>query len=129
MKTLFSNHVFQGDFAPRKLSQASAFNVVTDVLNDFGVSESDIAALIDKMPSGSVAEYRARLKECKEKGITSGEGMACLYRLYQDIKSKDNETKIVPPAPAPKPASFPIVPVAIGAAVLAAVGIYFAVKG
>lgn len=129
MKSIFSNHVFKTEFAPRRLSQASVFNVFTDIMSEFGVTEADVSALIDKMPSGSVEEYRTRLKECREKGLTSGEGMACLYRLYQDVKDKEKSTQIAPTAPPPKQSEFPIVPVAIGVAVLAGVGIYFAVKG
>jgi hypothetical protein len=124
--------VFQTDFAPRRLSQATAFSVATDILEKIGVSEERIAELIDKAPSAALAEeYRERLKECRDKGVTTVEGASCLYKLFQDIKAGENGAAAAPPSTVsvPKqPTPFPIVPVAIGAVVLAGIGLYFALK-
>lgn len=122
MKTLFSNQIFGANFAPRRLS--SAFS---DLLQQFGISEADIEELITKLPSESVGSYRTRLDECKAKGVASGEGVACLYRLYQDLKAGSKAPVPVPTVPQTTTA-FPVVPVVIGAVILAGVGIYFAVK-
>lgn len=132
MKSLFQRQMFQVDFAPRRLSQATAFSVVTDFLEKIGISEEQIDELIGKAPSAALAEeYRERLQECRDKGITTGEGAACLYRLYQDITAGDGGAAAQPPpaVSVPKqPTPFPIVPVAIGAVVLAGIGLYFALK-
>jgi hypothetical protein len=124
MKTLFSNQIFGANFAPRKM--ASTFG---DLLNEFGISESDIEDLIGKLPTEAVGSYRARFEECKAKGVTSGEGVACLYSLYKDLKSGSSTTPSVPAPTTPKTTTaFPVVPVVIVAVILAGVGIYFAVK-
>jgi hypothetical protein len=121
--------MFQSDFAPRRLSQATAFNVVTDIFGKIGISEEQINELIGKVPSALAEGYRQRLQECRDKGITTGEGAACLYRLYQDIKSGESRTTTPAPTYVPQqPAAFPVVPVAIGAVVLAGIGLYFALK-
>lgn len=130
MKSIFGRQVFQADFVPRRLSQATAFNVFTDIFEKAGISEDTINDLIGKLPETSAKEYRARLEECKNIGLTSGEGVACLYRLFRDLKSGEVSQKVPGPVvpKTPTASSFPTVPVVIGAVVLAGVGIYFAVK-
>lgn len=122
MKSIFSHQVFGADFAPRTLS-----GPLQDILQDVGVSEADIESLLSKLPVDAIPQYRDRLNECKAKGVTSPEGISCLYRLYQDIRNRHESTPVPATPPAPK-STFPIVPVAIGAVILAGVGIYFAVK-
>lgn len=122
MKSIFSHQVFGGNFAPRTLS-----GPLQDILQDVGVSEADIESLLAKLPVDAIPQYRDQLNECKAKGLTNPEGIACLYRLYQDIRNRKDSTPIPATPPAPK-STFPIVPVAIGAVILAGVGIYFAVK-
>jgi len=101
---------------------------IEDILHSVGVSEADIESLLSKVPVDAMPQYRSRFEECKAKGMTSPEGAACLYRLYQDLRNRDESTSVpATPPPAPK-SQFPIIPVAIGAVILAGVGIYFAVK-
>jgi hypothetical protein len=124
MKSIFTHQVFGGNFTPRTLS-----GPLDDILHSVGVSEEDIEKLLAKIPADAMPQYRAKFDECKAKGLTSPEGAACLYRLYQELRNGDESAP--PPAtpPAPPKSQFPIVPVAIGAVILAGVGIYFAVKG
>lgn len=77
-------------------------------------------------------QLEAKYQSCKEKGLTTAEGIGCLASLTADIvKALENQGKlpVKPPLPPPAPTSFPIIPVAI--AVLAAGGLiwFLATRG
>ena len=95
-------------------------SIVSDVLKDVGVTESDINGLINKLPSDAAGPYKAQLDDCKKKGLTTAEGAACAYALYEAIKSgKPVTPTMAPPVMVQQPSTFPVVPVVLG---LAAVG-------
>jgi len=92
-------------------------SVVTDVLKDVGITENDINGLLDKIPSEAAGPYRAQLDDCKKKGLTTAEGAACAYALYQAIKEGRPVTPTTLPRPVvQQPSSFPVVPVLLGLA-------------
>lgn len=103
-------------------------SLVTDILKEVGVTENDINGLLAKIPAEAAGPYRAQLEDCKKKGLTTAEGAACAYALYQAIKEgKPVTPTTLPPPVVQQPSSFPVVPVLIG---LAATGglIYYLTK-
>lgn len=139
MKTLFTNAPFARyqlgwDPAPDLGQQVSpetryVYSVIGDILKEVGISESDINDLINKIPPESAGPYRAKLEECKKKGLTTAEGAACAYQLYKEIKEGKPEPaapKLPPPAP---PSSFPVVPVMLGLAAAGGLVYFLATRG
>jgi hypothetical protein len=103
-------------------------SLVSDVLKDVGVTEADINNLINKLPSDAAGPYKAQLDDCKRKGLTTAEGAACAYALYQAIREGKPVTSGMPaPMVVQQPSSFPIVPVVLGVAATGAL-IYFLTK-
>lgn len=140
MKTMFSAAPF-GKFelgwsALGQMPRApqAVFGTFTDILSKIGISEEEINALLAKVPSELLGTYQKKLDECKAKGVTTAEGAACLYALYQEIKQA-GEKKPEPTAPAtaapPKaaPSEFPWIPVGIAALVVGGIVVYFAARG
>lgn len=104
------------------------FSVISDILKDVGVSESEITDLLNKIPSDAAGPYRAQLEDCKRKGLTTAEGAQCAIALYEAIKSGKPVTPMVAPPPmVQQPSSFPVVPVVLAVGAAGAL-IYFLTK-
>lgn len=133
MTTIFMTAPFRrfalGDHARLTLAGAPRIGqgfrtVVTDILKDVGITESDVNDLLNKIPAEAAGPYRAQLEECKKKGLTTAEGAACAYALYQAIREGKPVTPVLPPPMVQQPSSFPVVPVMIGLAATGAL-VYF----
>ena len=138
MKTIFSATPFaKFEIGWSALAQApraaqTAFNIMADILGQFGVTEEEVNKLLGKIPSELLGQYQKRLDDCKAKGVTTAEGAACLYKLYQDLKDageKPAAPAAAAPAPKPPPSEFPWIPVGIAAVVVGGIVVYFATKG
>jgi hypothetical protein len=125
MQTFFNGAPFaRFELGRHVLSQQTAFSI-TDYLSKIGLTPADI----DKVQDPKFREeYKAEYQKCKDKGLDSGEGIACLgilaAKVYAQLKMEENKpVQTAVPMQQPKPSEFPWIPVAIGG--VAAVGLVY----
>jgi hypothetical protein len=117
------NHVRVTPAGYPRLGQ-TARSVVTNILEEIGITEADISDLLNKIPAEAAGPYRAQFEDCKKKGLTTSEGAACAYALYQAIKAGTPVTPAVPAPAAQQASTFPIIPVVLAVAATGAL-VYF----
>lgn len=87
---------------------------------------NEIVELLGKVPDESLGKYQSKFDDCEKKIADGGLGLItggkCLYDLVRELRGflKDEPTPKPPKATptAPAESGFPIVPVAIGGAVI-----------
>lgn len=135
MKSLFSNQQFaRFDLGRHMLSQGvtaapqTVFSI-EDYLNKVGLDSGDIDKIQDKQVRD---EFKAEYDRCKEKGLTSTDGLTCLAALGVKVYQKLQEEESQPLATVPiarSEESFPWIPVTLGVVAAGGLVYFLATRG
>lgn len=128
-RSIFQSSPFRSTYGIHPIRQQAVMGqgFLDELGGDAGALNAELESWIKQLPVDVAGNFSKRRDDCLAKPIISQ--YKCLYDLFQDIKKavegKNQAPPVVAPPPPAQASSLPILPIAIGAVVVAG-ALYFA---